>query len=502
MQISKNFFDMNGEMMIRLLSIELENFRNVEHGRIEFCKLDDIRTTTNTANITGIYGQNGSGKTSVISALGIIKDLIWGQALSDRAYDCIAVDKDSCSIQITFYSQEREPDEDDGLFEYVGIYSIKLTREDKKAYLSGEKIQFKELNGKSSLRTLFEYNELTTADTDNTPSPTTLWKSLLSKASLRAKFDVAEALSYNNKTSILFGDPFSSLTDELEARYYSEEKTPETYNKAFDSVIVPLMIIYFDLKLFSYEDLAVIEMSHQALSSLNFINLVSHEGNRFNKAGRTLRIDISRAQVVPNSTLTAIQNTLTSTNEVLGALIPGLSLHVKKLGTSIMDDGEEGTQIEIMSRRDEKEVPFRCESEGVKKIVTILVSLIDVYSNPSACVAIDELDSGIFEFLLGEILEVLKEYAKGQLIFTAHNLRPLETLPSNCLIFTTTNPENRYIPFKGLRDTNNMRDQYLRAINIGGQNEIIYEPTSKYEIDGAFDEASATMMALLTSEDE
>ncbi len=488
--------------MIRLLSIELENFRNVEHGKIEFCKLDDVRTTTNTANITGIYGQNGSGKTSVISALGIIKDLIWGQPLNDRAYDCIAVDKGSCSIQITFYSCEGESNEDNVLLEYVGIYSIELTRERDKAYLRSEKIQFKELIGKSSLRTLFEYDEGDTADADNIPSPTTLWKSLLSKAALRAKFDVAEALAYNNRTSLFFSDPFFSLTQELETRFYSEEKTPETYNKAFASIIVPLMVVYYDLKIFAFENLAVIEMSHQALSSLNFINLVSHEGNRFNKAGRTLRIDISQAQVVSNNTLLAIQNTLTSTNEVLGALIPGLSLHVKELGTSIMDNGEEGTQIEIMSRRGDKEVPFRCESEGVKKIVTILVSLIDVYSNPSACVAIDELDSGIFEFLLGEILEVLKEYAKGQLIFTAHNLRPLETLPSNCLIFTTTNPENRYIPFKGLRDTNNMRDQYLRAINIGGQNEIIYEPTSKYEIDGAFDEASTTMMALQALEDE
>lgn len=42
--------------------------------------------------------------------------------------------------------------------------------------------------------------------------------------------------------------------------------------------------------------------------------------------------------------------------------------------------------------------------------------LIDVYAKPSACVAVDELDSGIFEFLLGELLQVLKEHGRGQLI--------------------------------------------------------------------------------------
>lgn len=40
---------------------------------------------------------------------------------------------------------------------------------------------------------------------------------------------------------------------------------------------------------------------------------------------------------------------------------------------------------------------------------------------PSACVAVDELDSGIFEFLPpGELLQVLKEHGRGQLIFTAY----------------------------------------------------------------------------------
>ena len=37
---------------------------------------------------------------------------------------------------------------------------------------------------------------------------------------------------------------------------------------------------------------------------------------------------------------------------------------------------------------------------------------------------IDELDSGIYEYLLGECLEVMQDKAKGQLIFTSHNLRP------------------------------------------------------------------------------
>ena len=39
---------------------------------------------------------------------------------------------------------------------------------------------------------------------------------------------------------------------------------------------------------------------------------------------------------------------------------------------------------------------------------------------------IDEFDSGIYEYLLGELLEIMNESAKGQFVFTSHNLRPLE----------------------------------------------------------------------------
>ena len=89
-------------------------------------------------------------------------------------------------------------------------------------------------------------------------------------------------------------------------------------------------------------------------------------------------------------------------------------------------------------------------------------------------------------------MQVLEEHGKGQLIFTAHNLRPLETISKNSIVFTTTNPDNRYIPFKGHKTTNNLRDQYLRAVYLGGQDEEVYAPTSKFAIDNAFYEAGIT----------
>ena len=69
---------------------------------------------------------------------------------------------------------------------------------------------------------------------------------------------------------------------------------------------------------------------------------------------------------------------------------------------------------------------IRMESEVIIKIISILNALIQAFSDSSICLAIDELDAGIFEYILGELLQIFDESAKGQLIFTSHNHRALE----------------------------------------------------------------------------
>ena len=75
------------------------------------------------------------------------------------------------------------------------------------------------------------------------------------------------------------------------------------------------------------------------------------------------------------------------------------------------------------------------------------------------------------------------------MIFTSHNLRALEVLDKNDIIFTTTNPNNRYIKMKNVKKTNNLRDFYLREIFLGNQKEPIYNKTKSYAISRAFRKA-------------
>ena len=109
----------------------------------------------------------------------------------------------------------------------------------------------------------------------------------------------------------------------------------------------------------------------------------------------------------------------------------------------------------------------------------------EVHSYSDAFLAVDELDSGIFEYLLGELLMVIESFGRGQLLFTAHNLRVLELLPTSEILLATSDCNNRFERFKGVKPTNNPRDQYLRAISLGGSGSHIYMPTDKYSIDAA-----------------
>ena len=166
--------------------------------------------------------------------------------------------------------------------------------------------------------------------------------------------------------------------------------------------------------------------------------------------------------------------------------IPGLAIDIHDFGEQLLANGETGHKIELLSKRGEIQIPLKYESEGIIKIISILNVLMCVYNDPSMCLVIDELDAGIYEYLLGELLSVFEKGAKGQLIFTSHNLRALEMLNKTSILFSTTNPENRYMRLQNVKTNNNLRDLYLRSITLGGQKEDVYAETDTVEIGRAF----------------
>ena len=187
-----------------------------------------------------------------------------------------------------------------------------------------------------------------------------------------------------------------------------------------------------------------------------------------------------------------LKDAVDAINIALRAIIPDLQIELRPISEETDKEGKKNILTEVYSVRDGKEFLTKYESEGIKRLISLLNYLIALYNYPEICLVVDELDSGIFEYLLGEILGVLKEEAKGQLIFTSHNLRAFEKLDIKSIVCSTINPKNRYIRLIGKEKNHNPRDFYIRTIVIGGQKEELYDEADLQSIGYAFRRACKT----------
>ena len=201
---------------------------------------------------------------------------------------------------------------------------------------------------------------------------------------------------------------------------------------------------------------------------------------------KTFEIPLDSSFSIPIDDCTNLNYCIHGLNGVLKLLIPGLGLALQE---------SEGSRahyrsFSLFASRNENFYPLRFESDGVIRLISLLWLIIPAFNDRSFTLAVDEIDGGIYEYLLGDLLNLFVERGKGQLIFTSHNLRPLEMIPKDSIVFTTTNPDNRYVRLKGIGQTNNLRDVYLREIWKQESADPLYEAGDSKEIIRAIQKAS------------
>ena len=92
---------------VRVDEIVIKNFKNVEYGMIDF-KNSNSKIK---ASVLGIYGQNGSGKTTVIDSLKLLKLILMGSSIPLSFADCINVDCDSSTFMFKFRIEKTNSNE-------------------------------------------------------------------------------------------------------------------------------------------------------------------------------------------------------------------------------------------------------------------------------------------------------------------------------------------------------------------------------------------------------
>lgn len=434
--------------MPKLAKVEINNIKNVEHGVI------DLSSSNGYKNVLGIYGQNGSGKTTLIDVSELFQTFAFKESVPEYFSDFL---DGTGNFSLVF-------DIDGELYEY----HADLFNEDMKTTLVGEYIsKLRTVNSKKPKK-IFGYST-------NEAGQLNITSSL---GSFNSMASLIEAVT-SDGSSFIFGQVFSS---QLKAK-----SNFKSYNE-LTNVIEKMRSVAFHLNIYTTTINA--ELGRGVMMPISF-SMTDGNGRH---VGGTLPV----GQLPFNSLsqqkyrwtadqIALLEEQITRIDRVLYKIIPGM--HISSNTYKEMSDDGESTvyRIELYSMRGNHRIPMHAESFGIKKLISVLSLLIEMYSNEEEIVLIDELDAGIFEYLLGEIVSVLQEGGQGQLIFTSHNLVVLEQLPSQNIIFTSAKPTHRYTQFTGVRPGNNLRKQYLREMTVFEKDEPLAIETSKASIANAFE---------------
>lgn len=456
---------------VRLQSVEIRNIKNTVYGLLEMPSQIQKDISRRQGEVLGIYGQNGSGKTAVIDALFYLQKLITGEELPDDLAGCIRSGEETATLAAEFRigGEGRQ---------FVVGYQAKIRRiSDCHVKLEREVLSASKFRGGKRGKKLV-FMEYSSEEEGPVFVPRVRLEEVVSgKRDNRTNLMVAKKLAGLRGCSYIFGevsrDVFVNQSGERFADYG---------------------FIIKSLYQYALMDLFVIRNSHSGAISASVLLPVAFcvKGNGMAAKG-DLIFDLQEPTTLAQEQFDMLVKVVRDINIVLQTVVPGLTLGIQDYGRQMAADGTIGRKAELTSKRDNTEIPIRYESDGIIKIISILNVLIRAYYEPGICLAVDELDSGIYEYLLGELLDIFYKGARGQLIFTSHNLRALEMLDRDSILFSTANPKNRYIRMEQAGTNRSLRDLYLRAVTLGGQKESVYSETDSLLIARAFRKAGREM---------
>ena len=445
---------------VRITSIEIRDLKNIEYGTISFTS----KKETFNSSVLGLYGQNGSGKTALINAIDILRILLKGECLPEHAVYLIRNDSPYAHLKFCFEIHYLDS-------VYMVEYSFDLKKENKentKEYIpviENEvlKLAISSEDGNQRLTTLINTSG------EDVFTPSSKFEELIGFKDKKTVIDmmVAKQLTHKQSQSFIFSKSLrTAIADKKEATLIITRTLNVIDRLSFFGAI--------ELVVSTTKDTSILDSGEMNLylfgeTEKRFIN-----GRIMLRTNNPCRVN---AQAFP-----IVKKAIDSMNIVIKEIIPDVQLELYDYGEEIGTEGIHFNRVQLLVNRGDSRFPLFYESEGIKKIVSILTLLIGCFNRRSCTIAIDELDSGIFEYLLGEMLKIISEQGKGQLIFTSHNLRPLETLDKTSIAFTTVNPKNRYTRIKNIMTNNNLRDCYYREISTGAGDDALYDYTNNAKL--------------------
>ena len=460
--------------MVRMTKIVLQDFKNVEYGEINFYCGKYFVPYGNDADILGLYGQNGSGKTALIDALYILKQLLRGSKVQNLFSECIAKGKPFARLTFLFELQYEDgrvrKAQCEFCLEKKEISSDAEDRLDSAPDLGA--LPFSKYRVRVFDEILSMSGPFHGCDQRMNPVIDTTGEELPFGPKSRHKFMIGP--DKNNRKALQL-EVNKRLASERSQSFIFMPETLEYLKECAD--YSEYLQVILELNFYGLNYFFVVNTRSSGLIRLNLALLLHTPMGSF-------PIQTDRPTAMSQDVFEIVSQYIPKVNTVIKQLIPGLSIELQTIAQPVMKDGSVGQLVEVIANRNGTELPLRDESDGIRRLISLLSLLTAAYNDPSFTLAIDEFDAGIFEYIWGEMLEIFAESGVGQLIFTAHNLRPLEVISKKFLFFTSTDPKGRYVQLKSIARTNNMRNVYFRQIENGNE-EKVYNETKREEIKNA-----------------
>ena len=240
---------------------------------------------------------------------------------------------------------------------------------------------------------------------------------------------------------------------------FSDEVLTLIQTKSDNTLWCPM---FAAIRHFAEISLFVIDNQNTHLNSVGtMLPLIFQNGNSI----RQLELPLNQPTVIQDKEYVLAEQAVEAINTVLCKMVPAVKIALVSLGTEHTENRNTGIRVQLIALKSGNNetipLPLKYESAGIKKIISLLPLLICTYNNPGITLAIDELDSNIY---------------------TSHNLRPLEVLDPSSAIFTTTDPQKRYIRPFNIKSGDNLRLHYFRDITLGSDSEEFCQEISSIEI--------------------
>lgn len=427
---------------MKIKAIEIENFKNIDSAKIEFKN-----------NLSGIYGPNGTGKTAVIEATDILAkyfDIRKPQQVSDELKNKIALlikkGKKYCQIAIEFEDEK------------VDYKIVVKFGKDKLGivYTIQEELLKREKEKRRRYKSI-----ISIINDETTIVPEIYFSNKNIDEKLQNEIYSANSLSFKELYQEF--NNFNSLLGVLLKLYLELNSLPDFFKgtiEEFEKVSKILsMIIVITLKEQAYYNLDLLIPLSVHNDKLHGVIVVNY------KQG---------GSIYDEKIALELEKIINQMNNIFQIIVPNSTLILNKT-VERLEDGEKKIGIKILVKREgiDEPLPLERESTGIIKLVSLLSAFIYFIQDKNAIVLVDELDIHIFEYLLANFLEKISKYAKGQLIFTGHNLFLLEKLNKDSIIISTKQNEKIvYTYLKNVSKTTNLRQKYIRSQGIWSEDNI------------------------------